>query len=525
MKKSLFKSAPIYLLEPAINPISKRFGLPKVANYPPLAQARLAGQIDDPNMRIVDLRIPGERDRFLGEIRSEQPAMVCVSLTFTSNGDEAMEIASTIRSICPGTIILFGGTGPSEDPDSFYSADCDLIGYRAGDAALPLLIREVRKSGHLPSDPPGFMRRSGGGWVRGEELPPPAMSTLKPNAWKLLPRHYWKHYYQGFRPVGMGQSSEGCPFDCTFCTVWKVHGRKVNIAALENVKHDFLSLPGFTRGFFFADDIWLQATEPQRQELHDPLLRWMKSEFLPKRKGFWLTVETRTDLFLRQEARFRAWLKEGGLKWIMFGLEAVTDEQLKVYSKRNTVDTNSEAIRKAAKLGAFITGQFVIPCDADQTYFDEVVYFLKEHRPWMKVANFTIATPLPGTDLYWEQLKQYPDLADRKIVTHPAFSLFTALSPMKMDPVDFYTQVARLYRVANHIHFTWTAWNQIWAMLFKTPWMVPRVIKMAPGLRALTRPEFFLQTHRDVQGERLLSRPPLTRVKSYSGMERAARPA
>ena len=36
----------VVLIEPGINPITRRFGLPLVANYPPLSQARLAAQID-----------------------------------------------------------------------------------------------------------------------------------------------------------------------------------------------------------------------------------------------------------------------------------------------------------------------------------------------------------------------------------------------------------------------------------------------------------------------------------------------
>ena len=50
MGKKSPKDSPIILLEPDINPITKRFVGPLVANYPPLAQVRLAGQIDDPHL-------------------------------------------------------------------------------------------------------------------------------------------------------------------------------------------------------------------------------------------------------------------------------------------------------------------------------------------------------------------------------------------------------------------------------------------------------------------------------------------
>ncbi len=498
------RSRRVILIEPDINPITRRFGLPIVANYPPLAQVRLAGQLDGADVEIADLRIPGERDRLVASLRADPPALAGISLTFTSNGDEAAEAASLVRRTSPSTTIVLGGTAPSEDPQSFGDTQADLICFRAGDGALAALAREVIASGRAPERFPGFYHREDGRWALHPGPAAPAMADLRPYAWHLLPRRYWRHYYQGMRPTGIGQTSEGCPFDCSFCSVWKTHGRRVALAAPGNVRHDFRSLPGFVRGFFFADDIWMQASEAQIRGLYDPLLSWMASEFLPRRRDFWLTVETRTDLYLREEARFREWIRRGGLKWILFGVEAVTDEQLDNFSKRNTVDNNSEAIRRAASAGARVTAQFVIQPEADGAYFDEIVRFLRVHRPWIRTANFTIATPLPGTELYRQVLPEHPDLADRRAVAHPGFSLFTALMPTRLDPRDFYAQVARVYREANHVTFRPSIVGQGLRMLARSPWLIPRMIRAPRALRALTDPSTFIDTHLRVQGDRLM---------------------
>jgi radical SAM superfamily enzyme YgiQ (UPF0313 family) len=278
----------------------------------------------------------------------------------------------------------------------------------------------------------------------------------------------------------------------------------VTLASLANVQHDFLSLPASIRAFFFADDIWMQASEQQIRELYDPLLEWMASDFLPRRRDLWLTVETRTDLYLREENRFKDWIRRGGLKRILFGVEAVTDEQLRSYSKRNTVDKNSEAIRRATEAGALVTAQFVIPCDADRAYFDEIVRFLNTHRRWIRTSNFTVATPLPGTPLYEESLKESPELADRNAVSHPAFSLFTALTPTHLDVREFYEQVARVFRAANQVRITLDAVRQIFRMAIHSPWLIPRLAKAPMALRALTDPGTYLEVHQQVQGDRLI---------------------
>lgn len=493
----------VILVEPAINAITRRFSLPNIANYPPLPQVRLAGQIDGGDVEIADLRIAGERERLLDGIRREPPALVGLSLTFTSNGDEAIELAGAIRRAAPSTAIVLGGTAGSEDPASFFASPVDLICFRGGDAAFAGLAREIRDTGETPARHPGFFHREDDRWVLAPGPPAPPMADLRPYAWHLLPDRYWRHYFQGFRPTGMGQTSEGCPYDCTFCSVWKTHGRKVTVASLANVQHDFRSLPGCVRGFFFADDIWLQATEAQIRALYDPLLEWLAAEFLPRRRGFRMTVETRTDLYLRQEERFKAWIRRGGLKRILFGVEAVTDEQLDSFSKRNTVDRNSEAIRRAALAGAIVTAQFVIPCDADRAYFDEIVRFLDAHRRFIQTSNFTVATPLPGTDLYKESLRASPELADRTIVSHPAFSLFTALTPTRLELPEFYAQVARVFRAANHVRFRLEGVRQIAAMALRSAWLVPTLLKAPRAFRALTDPRTFLEVHEQVQGGRL----------------------
>jgi len=501
----LLRDGPVVLLEPDINPITRRFGLPAVASYPPLAQVRLAAQIDDERVRIVDSRVPGERKRFLSSLSTNPPALVGISLTFTSNGDEAIATAAAIREASPQTVIVLGGSGASEDPQSFFHSKVDFLCFRHGDHSLNLLVRELRTTASVPEAPPGFFYRSGEEWVRGEAVTAPVMTELKPYAWHLLPAYYWKQYFQGFRPTGMGQTSEGCPFDCTFCSVWKVHGRRVNLASLANAQHDLRSLPDFARAFFFADDIWMQASEAQLRALYDPLLRWVASDFLPRRRDLWFTAETRTDTFIRQEARFRAWKKDGHLQRILFGVEAVTDEQLDKFSKRMKIETNSLAIQKAAEWGIFVTAQFVIPYDADRAYFDELVRFLEAHHQWIQVSNFTIATPLPGTELYEQSLHDQPELADRSQVSHAAFSLFTALCPMKMDPVEYYAQVARVYKAANQFHFDWTVFENLFTVALHSPWLLSRMFKMPWHLRHLTDGETFLKTHREVQGERLLN--------------------
>ena len=71
----------VLLIEPDINPVTRRFSLPNIANYPPLPQARLAGQLEQAeSVEIADLRIAGEKERLLERIRRDPPALAGISL-------------------------------------------------------------------------------------------------------------------------------------------------------------------------------------------------------------------------------------------------------------------------------------------------------------------------------------------------------------------------------------------------------------------------------------------------------------
>ena len=72
IRADLLRTGSIVLIEPPAEPIVSRVGLSTIANYPPLTQARLAAQIDDPNVKIVDLRIPGESSSLLDALRRER---------------------------------------------------------------------------------------------------------------------------------------------------------------------------------------------------------------------------------------------------------------------------------------------------------------------------------------------------------------------------------------------------------------------------------------------------------------------
>jgi len=65
--------------------------------------------------------------------------------------------------------------------------------------------------------------------------------------------------------------------------------------------------------------------------------------------------------------------------------------------------------------------------------------------------------------------------------------------------------MARVYAAANQARFTTEIVRQV---LLLSPWLVPRLVRIPKALRALTSAETFLESHRQVQGRRLLEPRP-----------------
>ena len=65
-------------------------------------------------------------------------------------------------------------------------------------------------------------------------------------------------------------TSRGCPFDCIFCSVTKIFGRKYRFRSAENIITEMKSR--HTRSFFFVDDN-ITVNKPRAIRLFEEIVR------------------------------------------------------------------------------------------------------------------------------------------------------------------------------------------------------------------------------------------------------------
>jgi radical SAM superfamily enzyme YgiQ (UPF0313 family) len=286
--------------------------------------------------------------------------VVALSL-MTPTANRGYAIADAVRKANPKARIIIGGSHASALPEeAIEHADMVVVGEG-----------EKRILEAVESDEAGI--------IKGEQMQ--NLDELPMMDLRLL---------HGFRPKWLSvtpiATSRGCPFDCSFCSVTKMFGRKCRFRSVESVLDEMARrVEAGYRNFFFYDDNFSADKERTKKLLEGILRRGLK---------LWWSCQSRVDIAHDDELLDLARRSGGAL--VCLGVESVNPNTLKDYNKRQSVSeiVNCIVKLKAHKMRALC--MFVLGSDSDSPLtIRETVRFLKRWQP--RYAQFSILVPLPGT--------------------------------------------------------------------------------------------------------------------------------
>jgi radical SAM superfamily enzyme YgiQ (UPF0313 family) len=375
----------VLLLRPI--PGNDRFGLGPFFRIEPLGLEYIAAALEMRGHRatVVDLRYSRSVDHYL---RTTRPALVGIACMHALETDEVLTLAEHVRSVSPGSFILVGGHSASAYPSPFFATSVDAICADDGELVVPALADALER-GRRPSDVPGLLVRDRDGSFAKTPPSARAFELDKVAAPQRRDVDAWRRQYACllFRPVWLIETARGCPFRCSFCSVWPVHDRAVRLRSIQSVCDDFAATGP---NVFIADDLfWYQPARSLE------LAHALRQRGIRKR---WLLVQSRTDLVAAHPQLLEAWRPIAQDFDVFFGLEAATDEGLASLAKDTTVDRTVDAVGIARELGYGVTGNFVIDPDWAEADFERLWSFVEKHD--LGRAGFTILTPLPGTSFF-----------------------------------------------------------------------------------------------------------------------------
>jgi hopanoid C-3 methylase len=374
----------VLLLRP--DPGNERFGLGPFFRVEPLGLeyvgAALRGRGHETT--VVDLRFG---HRVSSSVQRTRPRIVGIACMHALEIDEVLATAREVRRVAPDAFILVGGHAAASYPTPLERPEIDAICADDGEEVVPALA-DALVSGRPASEVPALRLSTPDGWVSTQALAErTALDRIALPDRSLVDRDRNRYHCLLFKPVWLVETARGCPFRCSFCSVWQLYDRSFRERSIGAVVDDLASVG---ENVFIADDLFWN--HPERSLA---LAEALKKRGVKKR---WLLVQTRTDLVCRRPDLLEAWRPIAKDFDIFFGLEAASDEGLAGVVKDTGVWASIEAARISRSFGYGVTGNFLVDPDWNEDRFRELWAFVARYG--FERAGYTILTPLPGTELY-----------------------------------------------------------------------------------------------------------------------------
>jgi hopanoid C-3 methylase len=384
--RGVYNSARLNVLLLRPDPGNERFGLGPFFRVEPLGLEYVGAALQRAGHEatIVDLRFG---KRVASAVRRSRPRLVGIACMHALEYDRVVETAREVRRVSPDAFIVVGGHAAAAYPAPLERPEIDAICADDGEEVVPALA-DALEAGRPLSEVPALRLSTSDGWVSTSALPErTGLDRVPMPARALVEGDRHRYHCLLFKPVWLVETARGCPFRCSFCSVWQLYDRSFRERTVGAVVDDLASVG---ENVFIADDLFWN--HPERSlELADAL----KKRGIRKR---WLLVQTRTDLVCRRPDLLEAWRPLARDFDVFFGLEAATDEGLAGVVKDTGVWASIEAARISRSYGYGVTGNFLVDPDWDEDRFRELWDFVARHG--LQRAGYTILTPLPGTDLY-----------------------------------------------------------------------------------------------------------------------------
>jgi radical SAM superfamily enzyme YgiQ (UPF0313 family) len=344
--------------------------------------------------------MPAHIDPF--EVKAD---VYCIS-ALTVSANRARLLAYEIKRIYPHAKVIIGGIHASLSPETFQDV-ADHIVYGEAESIIIDLVE-----GRFPE-----VIVQGQAFQNLDDLPLVNYSLLENSA------------TMDVIPI---MTSRGCPFDCNFCTVTKIFGKKFRMQSPDRVIQEIQHALKFfhTRTIFFYDDNFSANRERVRE-----ICQRIKQERI---EIDWVT-QVRSDI--ARDPELIKDMEQAGCRFFFIGFESISDEALKAMHKSQTRSDIEHAIQVIRESGISIHGMFIFGNDFDtpETIQATVDFAIHQH---IDTVQFMILTPFPGTVCYEDIQKQ-----DRLIHKRWDYfnAMYTVFRPIGISPVRLQEETIKAY--------------------------------------------------------------------------------
>lgn len=328
--------------------------------------------------------------------------ILCLTL-LTSTALRGYEIAKQFRQLNPQSRIIIGGVHPTFMPEeALQFADQVVIG--EGEQVIQKIVSGEIEDKIVYGEPVENL----------DEIPWPDFDLLKNSEQiKIFPLI----------------TSRGCPFDCDFCSVTQMFGRKYRTTSIERAISEFKQAK--TKKIFVYDDNF-SADLKRTYELMGRLIQ--------EDLGITWSAQARTEIAKHENLVSK--MRRAGCNRVYVGFESINPEALKDFHKLQTVEDIKKAIEVFHKYDIKIHGMFIFGSEKDDVaLFQPTLDFCRKYQ--IDTVQYSALTPLPGT-------RTYQNLKEQDRLLHNDWSKYDGMhvvyKPKKMTALELQEGIIQTYQ-------------------------------------------------------------------------------
>jgi len=340
----------------------------KRAALPPLGLMTVAAMLPpDWNVRLIDLNVRKLRDKDLA----------WADCVFVSAMTVQREAVRSLIARCKGARVKVVAGGPLFVAEHQDFPDVDHFVLNEAEITLPQFLADLRR---------GEPRR-----VYATAEYPDVRTTPAPR-WELADLHRYNAMCIQF--------SRGCPFECEFCNVTALLGRRVRTKTAPQIitELDGLHRIGWKGPIFFVDDNFIGNKAYLKSDLLPALIEW-------RRGKHHVAFNTEASINLADDPELMAMMVDAGFDTVFIGIETPDEASLGECGKRQNRNRNLvEDVKRIQRSGLQVQGGFIVGFDNDTPgTFQRQIDFIQ--KSGIVTAMVGLLQAPPGTKLF-DRLKR-----------------------------------------------------------------------------------------------------------------------
>jgi radical SAM superfamily enzyme YgiQ (UPF0313 family) len=357
---------------------SYKYALPfvrKKALLPPLGLLTVAGMLpEDYELRLIDMNVEALRREDI-----EWADMVFLSAMIVQQKSFEQVVALCRECATP---VVAGGPYPTSSFQTIEGVDHFVLD--EAECTLPEFLQDCERG-----EARHVYRAEGKPDL--DLTPLPRFDLVDVNLYESMPLQF----------------SRGCPFDCEFCDIIELFGRKPRTKDPRQFMRevDHLYTTGFRGSLFIVDDNFV-GNKNKAKKLLPPLAAWQKAH------GYPFSVSTEASITLAQDEELLDLMVAAGFTMVFIGIETPDAKTLAMTHKtQNLREDVLSSVARIQQRGIEVSGGFIVGFDGEtEDIFERQKEFIQ--KAGIPTAMVGLLIALPHTQLYRRLKKEGRILAE-----------------------------------------------------------------------------------------------------------------